>query len=88
LDAVIKLLEGGICLTPNQIFCMSFDQQGIPAREDFSSYMREQSVKGAKVVVALVAPQYYDIAFSMCETGAAWASDKFIPLLARRHKLA
>jgi TIR domain len=82
VDALIKLLEGGIGLAPDQIFCTSFDEQGIPAGRDFSAYMREELVKKAETVLALVTPQYYESAFSLCETGAAWASDKqFIPLL-------
>jgi hypothetical protein len=76
VDALIKLLEGGIGLTPDQIFCTSFDEQGIPAGSNFSAYMREELVKKAKTVLALVTPQYYASAFSLCETGAAWASDK------------
>ena len=83
VDALIKLLEGGIGLAPHQIFCTSFDEQGIPAGKDFSAYMREELVKKAKTVLALVTPQYYESTFSLCETGAAWASEKqFIPLLA------
>lgn len=82
VDAIIKLLEGGMGLAPNQIFCTSFDEQGIPAGRDFSVYIRKELVEEAKVVVALVTPQYYDSAFCLCETGAAWASNKqFVPLL-------
>ena len=58
VDAIIKLLEGEIVLTPDQIFCTSFDEQGIPAGKDFSAYIREELVKKAKTVLALVTPQY------------------------------
>jgi hypothetical protein len=83
VSAVINLLETGIGVPVDSIFCTSFDEQGIPAGEDFAPYMRKELSDKADVVIAIVTPQYYASPFCMCETGAAWAMQKkFIPLLA------
>lgn len=80
-DAVITLLEMGAGIPTEDIFCSSFDEQGIPPGADFSPYMREQ-LKKAEVILAIVTPQYYDSPFCLCETGGAWATEKkFLPLL-------
>ena len=82
VNAVVNLLETGIGIPSDAIFCTSFDEQGIPAGEDFAPYMRMQLAEKSDVVIAIVTPQYYASPFCMCETGAAWAmAKKFIPLL-------
>jgi hypothetical protein len=81
VDAVITLLEMGAGISTQDIFCTSFDEQGIPAGADFAPYMRERLEK-AEVILAIVTPQYYDSPFCLCETGGAWATQKkFVPLL-------
>jgi hypothetical protein len=82
LDALIKLIEGGIGIASGEIFCTTFEEQGIPSGADFAPYMRKQLAEDASVVIALVSPQYYGSLFCMCETGGAWATNKkLIPLL-------
>lgn len=82
VDAVIKLIEGGIGIAPGDIFCTTFEEQGIPSGADFAPYMRKELAEEASIVIALVSPQYYASLFCMCETGGAWATNKkFIPLL-------
>jgi hypothetical protein len=81
VEAVITLLEMGAGISTEDIFCTSFDEQGIPPGADFSPYMRERLAK-AEVILAIVTPQYYDSPFCLCETGGAWATKKrFLPLL-------
>ena len=81
VDAVITLLETGMGISSDDIFCSSFDEQGIPPGADFSPYMRERLQK-AQAILAIVSPQYYESPFCLCETGGAWATEKtFIPLL-------
>ncbi|HLJ28016.1 MAG TPA: toll/interleukin-1 receptor domain-containing protein [Candidatus Angelobacter sp.] len=81
VDAVITLLEMGAGIRTEDIFCTSFDEQGIPPGADFSPYMRER-LKEAEVILAIVTPQYYECPFCLCETGGAWATEKkFLPLL-------
>lgn len=81
VDAVITLLEMGAGIPTDDIFCTSFEEQGIPPGADFSPYMRER-LANAEAILAIVTPQYYDSPFCLCETGGAWAIHKqFIPLL-------
>jgi TIR domain len=77
----IQLIEGGIGIRSDQIFCSSLEEQGIPPGVDFKSFIKEK-LGEAKVVIALVSPQYYGSAFCMCELGATWALTKScIPLI-------
>ncbi len=68
-------------ISSKDIFCSSFDEQGIPPGKDFAPYMRER-IGEAEIVLAVVSPQYYESPFCLCETGGAWATKtEFIPLL-------
>ena len=81
VDAFIELLEGGIGISKDAIFCTSSEGQGIPSGEDFAPYMRKELHKAA-LIIALVSENYYDSPFCLCETGGAWYSEKpFIPIL-------
>ncbi len=81
VDELVQLIEGGIGIRSDQIFCSSLEEQGIPPGVDFKSFIKEK-LGEAKVVIAVVSPQYYASAFCMCELGATWALTKnFIPLL-------
>jgi len=81
VDALVQLIEGGIGIRSNQIFCTSLEDQGIPPGVDFKTHIQNQ-IGNAQTVVAVVSSQYYASAFCMCELGATWALVKeFIPLL-------
>jgi TIR domain-containing protein len=81
VDAFIELLEGGVGIEKEAIFCTSSEGQGIPTGEDFNPFMRTE-LQQASIVVALVTENYYESAFCLCETGGAWYGEKpFIPLL-------
>lgn len=81
VDAIVQLIEGGIGIRSNQIFCSSLEDQSIPPGVDFKAHIK-QMLGEAKTVIAVVSPQYYSSAFCMCELGATWALTKdFIPLL-------
>lgn len=80
-ESLIQLFEGGIGLSPTQIFCSSFDEQGIPGGSDWHKTIKDE-LRQAKVIVSLVSMNYYSSVYSLCEFGAAWISDKqIIPLL-------
>ena len=71
VDAVISmLLESGMGIPTDQIFCSSFDEQGIPPGADFGPFMRTKW-REAEAILAIVTPQYYESPFCMCETGGA-----------------
>ena len=81
VDAFIELLEGGIGINKNTIFCSSSEGQGIPTGEDFAPYMRAR-LQNATLVIALVSENYYDSPFCLCETGGTWYGEKpFVPIL-------
>ena len=81
VDAFIELLEGGIGISKNAIFCSSSEGQGIPTGEDFAPYMRMRLQKAA-LVIALISENYYDSPFCLCETGGTWYGEKpFVPIL-------
>lgn len=81
VDELIQLIEGGIGIRSDQIFCSSLEELGIPPGLDFKSFLKEK-LGEAKVVIAVVSPQYYNSSFCMCELGATWALTKsFVPLL-------
>jgi hypothetical protein len=81
-DAFGRLLEGGINLSQKQIFCTSLEEQGIPAGEDFKTFIQKKLAE-SEIVVALISQNYYASAFCMCELGATWISAKnFIPFIA------
>jgi len=80
-DAFARLLEGGINLSQKHIFCTSLEDQGIPAGEDFKSFIQKK-LEESEIVVALITENYYASAFCMCELGATWIRAKnFIPFI-------
>lgn len=81
-DLVVDLLQLGLDLSSEQIFCSSLEGLGIPSGLNFVSHIKEQ-IQSPKAVIALITPNYYASQFCLCELGAAWAmSHRFFPLLA------
>ncbi|CAI2400618.1 Uncharacterised protein [Serratia proteamaculans] len=79
--AFVDLIETGIGVPDDEIFCSSLDEYGIPVGENFVSYMKNQMVE-PKVVIMLMTPSYFDSNFCLCEMGAAWVkSHKMIPII-------
>ncbi len=76
-----RMLEEGIGIRADQVFCSSLRGQGVPAGHDFKSYIREQR-GDSHFVVALISPNYYASAFCMCELGAVWfGATRIIPVV-------
>ena len=67
-DALSDLIEAGIGLTHNQVFCTSIAGQGIPAGQDFKHHIHNE-LANSLVVIALLTPNYYASAFCLCELG-------------------
>lgn len=81
VDAIVQLIEGGIGIRSEQIFCSSLEEQGIPPGIDFKNHIKQQ-LGESRTVIAVISSQYYNSAFCMCELGATWALTKiFVPLL-------
>src|SRR5258708_1450218 len=81
VDEFVKLLEGGIGLRNNQIFCTSLESQGVPPGVDFKEHIRSR-IAGSQIALALISARFYSSPFCMCELGAIWVQTKdFVPLL-------
>jgi hypothetical protein len=80
-DALVDLLQTGINISADDIFCSSLEGLGIPQGTDFIAHIKAQ-IQQPKVVVALLTQSYLASQFCMCELGATWAmSHRLLPLL-------
>ena len=81
VDAFVDLLQTGLDIKQNQIFCTSLEGLGIPAGKDFIDYIKGQ-IQEPKVVIAIISPNYNQSEFCLCELGATWAmAHNLFPLL-------
>ena len=75
------LIETGIGIPHNDIFCTSLEGLGIPNGIDFKQHIQKE-LEGCDTVVAMISENYYASPFCMCELGAVWAYSKhFFPIL-------
>lgn len=80
-DAFVDLLETGIGISSNDVFCSSLEGLGIPAGKNFVDYIKDQ-IQEPKAVILLLTPNYYRSNFCLCELGATWAMcHDFFPIL-------
>jgi len=82
VDAIETLMEQGIGLAHDEIFCSSLEGMGIPiGNPDFKEYIREK-MNECDTVVAVISENFYASPFCMCELGAVWVLAKnFFPIL-------
>jgi hypothetical protein len=81
VKAFVDLLESGVGVPPNNIFCASIKGQGILPGSDFKSSIH-MNLNNATTVLALISENFYNSAFSMCELGGCWLQAKdLIPIL-------
>ncbi|BCG64619.1 MAG: hypothetical protein methR_P2406 [Methyloprofundus sp.] len=67
-DMLRNLLVIGLNLRQSDVFYTSGAGAGIPIGSDFNLYMQE-SLRGAKLVVSLITPGFFESAYCMCELG-------------------
>lgn len=80
-DALVDLLQTGVNVSANDVFCSSLEGLGIPPGKDFIEHIKAQ-IQQPKVVIALLSQNYLSSQFCMCELGATWAmSHRLLPLL-------
>lgn len=78
---IVELLEGGIGVPEDEIFCSSLEGFGIPTGKNFVSYIKEQ-IQKPKAVILLLTPSYFASNFCLCELGASWGfSHNIYPIL-------
>jgi hypothetical protein len=80
-ESLADLLQAGIGLNHNQIFCTSLAGKGIPAGTDFKHHIQTE-LANSNVVLALLTPNFYASAFCLCELGGTWMLSKdFLPVM-------
>jgi hypothetical protein len=80
-DKLVDLIETGIGISSEEIFCSSLEGMSIPSGNNFISFIKTQ-ITDPEVVVLLLSPSYYKSTFCLCELGAAWVrSLKIIPIM-------
>jgi hypothetical protein len=68
----VELMELGIGISDEKVFCISHEESGVPTGEDdYIKFIKKQIV-GSKVAIVLLTPHYYASQFCLCELGALW----------------
>lgn len=70
---IIKLLRG-IGISPNMIFCSSYEGYNVPLGKNFIHYIKQQ-LDEKPIALLLISPNFYNSPMSMCELGAIWGMD-------------
>ncbi|MCR5868504.1 toll/interleukin-1 receptor domain-containing protein [Aquincola sp. J276] len=80
-DALVDLLQLGLNMNSERIFCSSLEGLGIPSGANFVDHIKSE-IQSPKAVIALISPNYLASQFCLCELGATWAmSHQMFPLL-------
>lgn len=80
-DAIVDLVQLGLNVGAERIFCSSLEGLGIPSGVNFVDHIKAQ-IQSPKAVIALITPNYLASQFCLCELGATWAmSHRLFPLL-------
>ena len=79
-ELVEQLIVLGSGVPEADVFFSSGAATRVPAGRDFREYIRAE-LDGARIVVAIITPQFMASAFCLAEVGAAWANVReFVPL--------
>jgi len=83
-EAIIKLfvddiLQLGVGIKPEQIFCTSIEDMGIKNREDIRKHIH-QNIKNADYSFLLISNNYKTSEICLNEMGAVWAYDNNVKL--------
>lgn len=81
VQEIVDLIEEGMGIPEDEIFCSLLDGYGIPNGKNFVTYIKEQLLE-PKVVVLVLTPSYFESKFCLSELGAAWIkSHDIFPIL-------
>lgn len=81
IDEFVDLLQNGCDLQRKDIACTSIEGVDVGTGEKFVDWI-QQNLKGARLVILFVTPNYLNSSFCIAEMGAAWALEKPVhPLL-------
>ncbi|OHY89329.1 hypothetical protein BI375_23820 [Vibrio rotiferianus] len=80
-DALVDLLQTGLNISSEDVFCSSLEGLGIPPGQNFVDYIKSQ-IQQPESVIILLTKNYYESHFCLCELGATWAmSHSILPLI-------
>lgn len=80
-DCLVDLIETGIGISAQDIFCTSLEGLGIPAGVNFVDFIKEK-IQNPELVILLLTRNYFYSQFCLCELGVVWIlGHKIIPLL-------
>lgn len=71
------LLQDGMDLKPQQLFCSSLTGQGLLVGQDVQATLHQKLTR-ASCVLAYVTVDYFASPYCMCELGAAWGKRKVV----------
>lgn len=81
VQEIVGLIEEGMGVPEEEIFCSSLNGYGIPSGKNFVTYIKQQLLE-PKVVVLVLTPSYFESKFCLSELGAAWIkSHDIFPIL-------
>ena len=81
IDEFVDLLQTGININSDSIFCTSLEGLGILPGENIIDHIKTQ-IEAPQVVITILTPNYYHSEFCLCELGATWAmSHNIIPFI-------
>jgi len=81
VDKFVDLLQTGINVSSNDIFCSSIEGLGIRRGVNFIDFIKSKLTEPG-FVIPILTPCYYESIFCTCELGAAWALEqKIFPLI-------
>lgn len=72
IDAFVDLLQTGIGLNHDQVFCTSLEGMDIPKGKDFIKFIHDK-IQEPFLIIMIITPSYYESVFCLCELGATWA---------------
>ena len=78
---VDNILQLGMGISTEDIFCSSLSGMGIPSGKNFIDYIKEE-IQQPKVVIVFFSKSYISSQFCICELGATWAmTHNILPIL-------
>ncbi len=81
VEEFVELLQVGINVHPDDVFCSSLPGMNIPTGKAFIDHIKSQ-VKDPEVVLLVISPEFLKSQFCLNEVGASWAlSLALYPLL-------
>jgi len=82
-EALARLLQAGLALSPEEIRCTSASGYGLPAGVEFDDVLRTE-ITAARAFIGLVTPESLGSSYVLFELGARWGAGlQMVPLLAR-----